>query len=86
MNLFLRCFVTSSMFVALLYGHIHALALSPMAKRTQYNLGLQIGINPEPTSVPHAFRGAHQLRQAGASNPTCGWVDGNKGMSNLDLI
>lgn len=88
MHLFIRCFVTSWVFVALLYGHIHALVFSPIAKSTQYNLGLQIGIDPEPTSFPHAFRGAgaHQLRQAGDSNPTCGWIDGNEGMSNLVLI
>ncbi|KAF8856055.1 hypothetical protein BDZ45DRAFT_675736 [Acephala macrosclerotiorum] len=78
MHLFLRCFVTSWVFVALLYGHVHALLFSPIAKSTQYNLGLQIGINPEPTFFPNAFHGTHQLRQAGISNPTCGWIDGNE--------
>lgn len=80
MNLFLRYFITSWVFVELLYSHIHASIFSPIAKSTQYNLGFQININPEPTSFTHVFRGAHQLRQAG-SNPTCGWIDGNEGMS-----
>src|SRR5450432_4142651 len=85
MHLFLLCFTATWVFLALLPGHTRAFAFSPTATITAFNEGLQLATYPEPTSLSHDLYDAHRVRQAGVSNPTCGWVDGNKGMSKSEL-
>ena len=63
--------------LAALFGCSSALHVAP----THVQVGLQaptLGMVPLITVGPSAE--ALELRQAGANNPICGWINGNEGM------
>jgi hypothetical protein len=88
MRLLLRGFIGPWLAVALIHGQLRVFAFRPTATMALINEGLQLATYPDPTPFPRDFLNARRLQKAAVSNPTCGWVDGNKGTTSklvLDL-